>query len=279
MAVGPRDYKESTLKRLFALSGNECAFPTCVQKIVTKVNGDLKVNICHIEDAKEGSRYNSDMTNDERRSFENLILLCPIHHVETNDVNEYTVEILKEMKSNHEAKMLKKSSSEGILNKYPSSLVEVINQISSSDLLNNVDLEDVKTSFNPEDKIAYNDVRRYRPIIEEYRVYQGKLTQLYKEIEDQGSVKKEQLLENVKVLYLEAKGKILNGNFTIENIRTNADNLFEDVENALWKLVDKSNNLVANTPYEAIGLSIKIILVDAFMRCKILEEPTKYDNQ
>ncbi len=234
------------------------------------------LEICHIEAAEEnGERWNPSMTDEERRHFSNLVLLCPNHHVETDDVKKYTVEVLKEMKSNHEAKMLRKSSSEGILTKYPSSLVEVINQISSSDLLNNVDLEDVKTSFNPEDKIAYNDVKRYRPIIEEYRVYQGKLTQLYKEIEDQGSVKKEQLLENVKVLYLEAKGKILNGNFTIENIRTNADNLFEDVENALWNLVDKSNNLVANTPYEAIGLSIKIILVDAFMRCKILEEPTK----
>jgi hypothetical protein len=29
-------------------------------------------------------------------------------------------------------------------------------------------------------------------------------------------------------------------------------------------------------PYEAIEISLYIILVDAFMRCNILEEPTKW---
>lgn len=237
------------------------------------------LEVCHIEAAEEnGERWNPNMTDEERRHFSNLILLCPNHHVETNDVKKYTVEILKDMKSKHEAKMLRKSSSEGILSKYPSSLVEVINQISATDLLNNLDLEDLKNSFNPEEKITYNSVRRYRPTIEEYRVYQGKLTQLYSVIESQGSLKKEQLLENIKALYLEAKGKLLNGNYSIENIRTNADNLIEEVENGMWKLVERSSNLIANIPYEAISLSIKVILVDAFIRCKILEEPQRNDS-
>ncbi len=269
----------NTKQRLFALSGNQCAFPNCPVQYVEIDRAKTMLQICHIESAEEGGeRWNHNSNVEERRQFENLILLCPIHHVETNDVKKFTVEILREIKSNHEAKMLKKSSSEGILSKYPSSLVEVINQISLSDLLKNTDSLDVTNSFNPEDKITYNDVKRYRPTIEEYRVYQGKLTRLYTEIEAQGSVKKEQLLENIKALYLEAKGKTLNGNYSIENIRLNADNLLEDVENGLWKLVEKSNNLLTTIPYEAISLSIKVILVDAFLRCKILEEPIKNDN-
>lgn len=270
----------NTKQRLFALSGNRCAFLNCPVQYVEIDRAKTMLQICHIEAAEEGGeRWNSNSDAEERRSFENLILLCPNHHVETNDEKKFSVEILREIKSNHEAKMLRKSSSEGILNKYPSSLVEVINQISLSDLLNNTDSLDVTNSFNPEDKLTYNDVKRYRPTIEEYRVYQGKLTKLYTEIELQGSVKKEQLLENIKALYLEAKGNILNGNYTIESIRLNADNLMKFVEDGMWELVEKrSNNLLTNIPYEAISLSIKVILVDAFIRCKILEEPKKNDN-
>ncbi|HMS41302.1 MAG TPA: hypothetical protein PKE69_13815 [Pyrinomonadaceae bacterium] len=269
----------NTKYRLFALSDNNCAFPTCKIQYVEIGRAETMLEICHIEAAEEnGERWNPNMTDEERRHFSNLVLLCPNHHVETNDEKKYTVEILKEIKSNHEAKMLRKSSSEGILNKYQSSLVEVINRISSSDLLGNVDLETVKSSFNPEDKINYNNVKRYRPTIEEYRVYQGRLTQIYKEIELQGSMKKEQLLENVKALYLTAKGEILEDNYSIENIRSNADNLIESVENGMWRLLENSSNLLKNIPYEAISLSIKVILVDAFIRCKILEEPQKNDN-
>jgi hypothetical protein len=270
---------QNTRDRLHALSGNSCAFPTCKEQHVEPDRAKTLLQVCHIEAAeKGGERWNTKSNAEERRSFENLILLCPNHHVETNDVKKYPVEVLKAMKSNHESKMLKKSSSEGILNKYPSSLVEVINQISATDLLKVDDLNYLKNSFNPEEKITYNSVKRYRPTIEEYRVYQGKLTQLYSVIESQGSLKKEQLLENIKALYLSAKGKILSGDYGIENIRINADNLIEEVENEMWGLVDRSNNLLLNIPYEAISLSIKVILVDAFIRCKILEEPQRNDS-
>ena len=40
------------------------------------------------------------------------------------------------------------------------------------------------------DKILYNNVILFKPVIEEYAVYQGKLNKLYEEIEKQGSTKK-----------------------------------------------------------------------------------------
>ncbi len=158
MAVSKaRQYKDNTVKRLFALSGNECAFPNCTQKIVNDNREDFTTQICHIEAAEPGGqRYNAGQTDDDRRSFENLLLLCPNHHVETNDTNVYTVDILRGMKKEHEAKMLQKVSTEGILNKYPTSLVTVINQISSSDLLsNNQDSTVDNKSFGIERKIEY----------------------------------------------------------------------------------------------------------------------------
>ena len=40
----------------------------------------INYQIAHIRDAMPGNRYDPAMTNDERRAFQNLILLCKPHH-------------------------------------------------------------------------------------------------------------------------------------------------------------------------------------------------------
>jgi len=95
-----------TIKKLFALSGNLCAFPGCSQSLVDE-EGNLVANICHIEAAEpEGERYDVAQTDEERRSIENLILFCPTHHTITDNVKKYTVSVLKEIKASHEGKFL-----------------------------------------------------------------------------------------------------------------------------------------------------------------------------
>lgn len=92
----------STVKRLFALSGNKCAFPGCTQVLVD-AEQHLVAQICHIEGAEPaGERYNSNQSDEERRAFENLILLCANHHLVTDDTVKYTVDVLKAMKAEHE---------------------------------------------------------------------------------------------------------------------------------------------------------------------------------
>ncbi|MEO3864554.1 HNH endonuclease [Rheinheimera fenheensis] len=97
--------KESTIKALFARSGNECAFEGCSEPIVQN-NNCVIGEICHIEARKLGGpRYNPHSNDEERRSFENLIILCPNHHrIIDNNEKQYTVINLKKMKNNHENK-------------------------------------------------------------------------------------------------------------------------------------------------------------------------------
>jgi hypothetical protein len=272
-----RDYKETTLKKLYLMSHNECAFPGCTQSLAREDRDDFTVNICHIEAAEAGGqRYNPNSNDDYRRSYENLILLCANHHIETNDEKKYPIEALKRMKLDHHILMIQRASRARVLNTHSSVLGEVINLISSSDLLSSPGQADLPANFAINDKISHNNVIRYKPVIEEYAVYQGKLTNIYAEIEKQGSYKKEQLLQNIKSLYLAAKGKILNGDESIGNIQAKADDLIKEVEDELWDLVEKrSSNLSIGISYEAISVSLLIVLVDAFMRCKILEEPPK----
>lgn len=95
---------KKTLIRLFAISGNKCAFSNCEHKIFDE-DGDLIAQVCHIEAASEGGeRFNPNQTNEDRRQYENLVLFCYQHHVKTNDVNIYTVDVLKEIKRKHESK-------------------------------------------------------------------------------------------------------------------------------------------------------------------------------
>ena len=61
----------AVIKRLFALSGNKCAYPGCHEKIVDE-HGTVIGEICHIEAAEEGGeRYNVNSNDEYRRSFDN----------------------------------------------------------------------------------------------------------------------------------------------------------------------------------------------------------------
>ena len=94
--------RTDVLRALFARSGNRCCFPGCTSTLVNDRN--LFVGqVCHIEAAEPGGeRFNPGQSDDDRKRYENLMLLCYPHHVETNDVALYTVEKLRQLKAEHE---------------------------------------------------------------------------------------------------------------------------------------------------------------------------------
>lgn len=100
--------KKDVLRAIFARSGNQCAFPGCTQPIIND-NNQFIGQVCHIEAAmRGGERFNLERDDEYRRSYENLLILCYPHHIETDNVEEYPVERLKEMKNKHE-QMFEKS--------------------------------------------------------------------------------------------------------------------------------------------------------------------------
>jgi|JI8StandDraft_1071087.scaffolds.fasta_scaffold58141_2 hypothetical protein len=110
--------KNEVTRELYLKSGNICAFPGC-SNIMIDDEGNFIGQICHIEAAEDGGeRFNENMSNEDRRSFENLMLMCYEHHVITNDIDKYTVGILKEMKKKHEDKF------SGIIQRIQNSVVD-----------------------------------------------------------------------------------------------------------------------------------------------------------
>lgn len=96
--------KQSTIKRLFSMSGNECAFTDCTNPHV--IEGVVVGKIAHIAAAEmDGPRYDVGMTDEERRSFDNLIVLCPTHHDIVDKLpDKYDVAFLMNLKKTHEEK-------------------------------------------------------------------------------------------------------------------------------------------------------------------------------
>ena len=264
-----RDYKRTTIRRLDTLSGNECAAPDCSNKLIAKDGQTIVSKICHIEAASpDGPRYNPNMTDDERRHFDNLILLCDeCHSIIDNKENEskYPVELLNDWKRNHEGK-----KQYSILTQKTGLLDSAINAISEYDFDDNDEILESPKAFNPEDKIAFNSIKRNKNLIKEYSVFFPKINAIYDELESQGSFRKEKLLRNIKLIYTRIKGKyVLDSDNEIEIIQLNADNILEDAENQLFDMIEDTTALK-----EDIAFAVPIIMVDAFLRCKILENPS-----
>ena len=94
----------STIKKLFAVSGNKCAFPKCTTPLVDISSKKVIGEICHIKAQEPGGpRFDKNQSEEDRQSFDNLILLCPNHHVVVDsDPEAYTVERLTKLKSDHQ---------------------------------------------------------------------------------------------------------------------------------------------------------------------------------
>lgn len=104
---GPRDYTQGTERALYTFSAVTCYFPSCPTRVIVLVDGEpvSNVEIAHIRGAVPGSsRYDGAMTDDERRSFANLILLCIPHHkvVDRLHPGDYPVDVLAGWKAQHE---------------------------------------------------------------------------------------------------------------------------------------------------------------------------------
>lgn len=132
-----RNYTEATKKALFTLSLGRCYEPNCPNRVVQMAGEHpiVQVQIAHVRAAKRGGpRYNENMTDTERSSFLNLLLLCAFHHplVDNKPTGDnYSVKLLQEWKSQREGELtddLRTLTEEGLSEILGSTLKEVIGE-------------------------------------------------------------------------------------------------------------------------------------------------------
>lgn len=98
----------TTIKKLFANSGGVCAFPGCSIRLIDDKTGAILGEMCHITSVSpNGPRFDQLLTDKERNSYDNLVIFCATHHsLIDKSPKFYTIEKLKEIKINHEAKVV-----------------------------------------------------------------------------------------------------------------------------------------------------------------------------
>lgn len=107
-------FSAKTLKMLWGRAAARCSMPDCRIHLVEDASlTDDEALIgenCHIVgSSSDGPRGKVDLAADRRDLYGNLILLCRNHHrlIDQKD-NEYSVDVLHEIKRNHEAWVLEK---------------------------------------------------------------------------------------------------------------------------------------------------------------------------
>lgn len=257
--MASRNYTALTRTRLYSLAGNTCSHPKCNERLVY-ANYNIS-DICHIEALNEGGpRYNSKSTNTIRNDYPNLILLCKNHHgiidAEDSDGSPfYSVEELKAMKQTHED-AFEASRSSAFTVKSSSLIAKMIKKLSNH--MGQSKPSRTAQAFEIDDKIVFNELDRHAGIIQKYSAYYGIIERIYNEFE---SARKVALLESFNDLYITCKGG-----------SKASDDVWDEVESLLIERINREADLEYS---EEIEWCAKIIMVDAFMRCKILEEPPR----
>lgn len=96
MSVSQQD-----IKKLFGRSAGRCNI--CKKELTQE---DIQLGEMKHIIAKKSNGPRGNEKNENNNSYDNLILLCPNHHSEVDqNQHQYTIEVLKEIKKNHENKI------------------------------------------------------------------------------------------------------------------------------------------------------------------------------
>ncbi|MFS0726347.1 HNH endonuclease signature motif containing protein [Paenibacillus sp. 1P07SE] len=137
-------------KILWGKSGNRCSICKRILVIDATEKDDMSIigDECHIVSGQvNGPRYNPEYNKEIIDSYENLILLCRVHHKMVDDQQEtYTASILLQMKENHEKWVSEKLNEEKVkkqpvrVRRIKENLPEILMQITSGkEIINIVD--------------------------------------------------------------------------------------------------------------------------------------------
>lgn len=148
--------------------------------------------------------------------------------------------------------------------KLESNLAAVINILSKEDLAKIDPVHEIN-SFEIDRKITHNSLNAAKTIIDDYSAHYGRVDIIYTEYDSQGTNKSNFVLSTIRLEYAKAKSSLSD------------DQLFFEVISKVQEKVLNSSNYTS-IPLDELELCINILVVDAFIRCKIFENPDKYNH-
>lgn len=149
--------------------------------------------------------------------------------------------------------------------KIDTNLASIINILSKEDLTVVTDLPEIN-SFEILRKIEFNNLILAQPTIDDYKIYYSRLDEKYKEFDKQGVNKSLSVLSVIKSQY----------NKLLVKTQDSYEIFFSIIDNII-ELIRNSRNYI-EIPYEELEMCVSILVVDAFIRCKIFKNPEDYKH-
>ncbi|MBN1830257.1 MAG: SMEK domain-containing protein [Deltaproteobacteria bacterium] len=119
--------------------------------------------------------------------------------------------------------------------------------------------------FDIEAKISYNQLNRAKILIDDYKYHHHRIEKIYSEFDKQGVNKSISILDGIRSEYI-----------ALEPMNS-PDQCFFSIINKVTNKVLKSTDHLP-MPKEELDLCVRILVVDAFIRCKIFKNPMENNN-
>ena len=142
----------------------------------------------------------------------------------------------------------------------PSVITYVINRLADEPLAE-IAVNPETKSFDLEPKIDFNSLKKWRDIISEYTVFSLLVDKIYRAYDEQGVNKSFAVLSSLHDLYLNLASELT------------GDALFDKLLESVYDIINKDYECNESLTREELQVNIKIVLVDAFVKCKIFKKP------
>ena len=149
--------------------------------------------------------------------------------------------------------------------KVDTNLAAIINILSKENLVNVPDSPEIN-HFEINRKIEFNNLQNAKMTIDLYKVYYSKLAEKYTEFDRQGMNKSLSVFSVLSNQYVK-----------LQNEKQDDVDIFYSVINNVIEIIQNSKNYI-EIPYEELEMCVCIIVVDAFIRCKIFKNPEGYSH-
>lgn len=146
--------------------------------------------------------------------------------------------------------------------KLNSHLTTIIN-ILSKDALTTYELPN-PVCFQIEEKVEYNKLSTYKQLVADYLLYHKTISEIYSTYDSMGKNKSLSVLNSIRKLYIENKANL------------DGDDLFKAIIIGVKQKITDSKNFEPMAE-EELDMCIDILIVDAFIKCKIFKNPENYD--
>lgn len=149
--------------------------------------------------------------------------------------------------------------------KFNSDLATIINILAEVKLDEKVPLGNINM-YEIDKKIEFNKLDIAASIIDDYKIFYNQVEKKYREFDKMGLNKSMLVLQSLKKMYIDA---------LLKNMYGSSDLLFVGLIDEVKEIVLNSSNY-SEISKEALEACASLLVVDAFMRCKIFKNPEGY---